>query len=345
MEAVEGIIYPYALDKAGLIVKAVDAPRSEIYSCIACGERMVVRRGEIKRPYFAHYTENPNCKPETVLHMMAKDIIKAGLDTAIKMKYEYPFTWWCPVCHHHHKGDLARSTRDVKTEVSLDGVRPDILVSSTNGKPLVAIEVVVTHSPEQEAIQAYKKLKLPVLLIRPRWEHLENLKSGLGLVEAWQAPCKAKRCPKCHRPMEEVVIGGFAGYHCDKCGKPLLALGLVSGNGGYFSEWTPGIVKVAHTVGVNLTTVPIEHSRKRIGVLKCPACGYYDMFEWIYDPWFDDVAMTSEPPVKTKPYYRCQNCDLWIDRQERALIKKKGSQLNDRPETLNPPTKGERNKQ
>ncbi|GAJ18742.1 unnamed protein product, partial [marine sediment metagenome] len=151
----------------------------------------------------------------------AKDNIKAGIDKALSLKFEYPFTWFCAVCDKEHKGNLARSPREVKTEVSLDGVRPDILITSMKEKPLVAIEVVVTHSPEKEAIEAYKRLKLPVLLIRPGWEDLDNLKSGLGLVEAWQAPCEANPCPKCGGPMEEVVAGVFEGEKCYNCGNVL----------------------------------------------------------------------------------------------------------------------------
>ena len=314
MEAVEGIQYPYALDKGGSIVKAVDAPRSELYSCIACGERMVLRRGEIKRPYFAHYTEDLNCTPETVLHKMAKDNIKAGIEDAMSLNLEYPFTWWCTVCNQEHKGDLALSPREVKTEVSLDGVRPDILLSSIKGKPLVAIEVIVTHSPEQEAIKAYKRLKLPVLLIRPGWGDLENLKTGLGEAEAWKAPCRAKRCTSCRDAMKEVVVGAFEGHNCYKCGKGLLVFGLAMGKGGYFPPWKPGMFKPALSVGVPVKRKTISHDGKRITVLKCPACGGIELIDIWACTWFDDVAHNAKPAVNTQDYYMCANCDTWLEK-------------------------------
>jgi len=312
------IFYPYALDPAGSIVNAAHAPRSDHYSCIACGERMVLKRGEIKRPHFAHYTENPNCKPETVLHMTAKNLIKAGLDTAIRMKSQYPFTWHCSVCDKAHKGDLARAPRDVKTEVNLDGVRPDILVSSVKGKPLVAIEVVVTHRPEQEAIEAYKKLKLPVLLVEPRWEDLEKFRNSLGMVEAWQAPCQAKRCPKCGGLMKDVVVGAFAGHKCDKCRKPVLDFGLVIGDSAYFPEWSRGMVKPARSVGVYIKRIPIGNYGKGVWVLKCPHCGYSDRIYCYEEPWFEDVVMQRQPIVNTRPYYRCETCDIWIEQKRAA---------------------------
>ena len=318
MEAVEGIIYPYALDKAGSIVKAVDAPRSEIYLCIGCGDRMVLRRGEIKRPYFAHYTENPNCKPETVLHKMAKDNIKVGIDTALSLKFDYPFAWRCPVCNQEHKGNLARSTREVKTEVSLDGVRPDILITSMKEKPLVAIEVVVTHRPEQEAIEAYKRLKLPVLLVEPGWEDLDNLKSGLGLVEAWQAPCKAKHCPKCGGPLEEVVAGVFEGPKCYNCQNVLPVFSLVKNGKAYHSPETPGMFKPALSLGVPIRKIYISIGPRYVIALICPTCGESAGSDWDAAGSLSQKLIRYENPVKTKPYYRCKSCDLWIEKKRAA---------------------------
>ncbi|MBA7685615.1 hypothetical protein ES703_94040 [subsurface metagenome] len=338
MEAVEGIQYPYALDKGGSIVKAVDAPRSEIYSCIACKERMVLRRGEIKRPHFAHYTENPNCTPETVLHKMAKDNIREGIETALSCGLKYPFTWHCPVCDQEHKGDLARNTREVKTEVSLDGVRPDILVSSTKGKSLVAIEVVVTHSPEQEAIEAYKQLKLPVLLVEPGWEDLENLKSGLGLVEAWQVLCVAKRCPKCKGQMEEIDIGVFTGRNCYKCGGPLLYIALVKGQIASFINLAPGIIKHARSLGVLMKKINPVIYHLEIAVDQCHACKALQVGHRHEVKYISDLEAGGRKLVKRKPCYRCQACDIWLEKKR--AIKPMTAQ---NPLNIPPGKKGEPN--
>jgi len=313
MEAVEGIQYPYALDKGGSIVKAVDAPRSEIYSCIACGERMVLRRGEIKRPYLAHYTENPNCTPETVLHKMAKDNIKAGIDTALSLNFEYPLTWRCPICNQEHKGNLARSPREVETEVSLDGVRPDVLLSSMEGRPLVAVEVVVTHSPEKGAIEAYKRLKLPVIMVKPGWEDLEKLKSGLGLVKAWQAPCGAKRCPKCKKAMNEIEIGAFKGGSCLYCGKPILNMGLMTDKSWYSKRLSLGMIKPARSIGVILTQAGIVFHGERPIVYQCSKCGALQIGKWGNIRYLTQGPVRREGLEKSKTYYRCETCDIWLE--------------------------------
>jgi len=342
MEAIEGLQYPYALDKGGLIVKAVDAPRSELYTCIACGERMVLRRGEIKRPHFAHYPENPNCAPETVLHKMAKDNIKAGIDTALSLKLEYPLTWRCTVCNQIHKGDLARSPREVRTEVSLDGVRPDVLLSSIKGKPLATIEVVVTHRLNKQAKEAYESLKIPVLLVRPGWKDLERLKRGLGRVEAWQAPCRAKHCTNCGRLMDKIEIGAFEGYKCYKCGKSMVVAALVGDKKIYFEELGPGAIKPAQSLGVIMARVHDEIDTRDIAKNQCTMCGNLKVRNWYDTEYIRDLEAQGKKLVSSKPYYRCKTCDIWIERQERAFKKNKGDQVNDRPSNLNSQGLGER---
>jgi len=318
MEAIEGIQYPYALDKSGSIVKAVDTPRSELYTCISCGERMVLRRGEIKRPYFAHYTEDLNCTPETVIHKMAKDNIKTGIDRALKWKFKYQFTWRCPVCNQDHKGDLALSPREVKTEVSLDGVRPDILLSSIKGKPLVAVEVVVTHSPEQEAIEAYKRLKMPVLLIRPGWEDLEKLKTGLGQVKAWKARCRAKRCPKCKSILRHTKISSVNTRHCWKCGKLVRVLWPGGFNPYDSRERSKSMIGPASMVGVKLRMRKAKTDRRQYAFHECPYCGKPQGDTYIYTDWFNEEMINNTKPDRIVEFYYCDRCDTWLEKKRAA---------------------------
>lgn len=309
----EKLLYPYAVDKLSLIVKAVDAVRGGIYSCMGCGERMVLRRGRVRRAHFGHYSENKHCAPETVLHKMAKDAIRQGIEKALSMGDGYPFKWFCHVCGQDHEGNLALSPRGVKTEVELDGVRPDVLVSSIKGKHLVAIEVVVSHWPEEEARMVYKDLNIPVLMVKPGWEDLEDLKSGLGEVDTFNAPCRAKRCPKCSEIMKEVVIGAFEGYKCGHCGKGMLVVGLVSGSDGYLGDLKEGWIKPARSVGVVLKRISVASYGWSYVVHGCPACGASEGDGFWESEWFNDVMMGGGTVVKTSSYSWCECCDIWIE--------------------------------
>ncbi|MBA7686791.1 hypothetical protein ES703_95249 [subsurface metagenome] len=234
------------------------------------------------------------------------------------MKYEYPFTWHCPVCDQVHTGDLARSPREVKTEVSLDGVRPDILLSSTIGKYLVAIEVVVTHRPEQEAIEAYKRLKIPVLLVEPGWEDLEKFRNCLGLVEAWQATCKAERCPKCHRILRTIEAGSVYGYPCWKCGKKMRILIFEGDSPGGLWGTPKSMIPIAKELGVELKSMYSATAGGKYLAHYCPSCGAIqgDYYVYLESEWiFTDEA---NKPDRSVEYYYCEKCDIWIEKKRAA---------------------------
>jgi len=336
------ILYPYALDKVHSIVKAVDAPRSDIYSCMNCGERMVLRRGEIKRPYFAHHTENPNCSPETVLHKMAKDNIKAGIDAALSSGFKYPFTWRCHVCNQEHVGDLALSPRDVNIEVSLDGVRPDILLSSMEGKPMAAIEVVVSHSPDQDAIEAYKRLKLPVLMVKPGWEDLKDLKSGLAVFETLNVPCRALKCPKCHQILHKIKASSMYGHRCWKCHNKISVLWFDSMDP--WPSWSTqeSKISIARKVGIELKWMYSKAETRKYIAHFCPSCGVIQGDAYIYNIGAWEHGIENYREDESTECYICPHCEKLFDKPGNEFKQKKGSQNNDRPETFEHPAREER---
>jgi len=173
----------------------------------------------------------------------------------------------------------------------------------------------VTHSPEQEAIEAYKRLKLPVLLVKPEWEDLEKLKSGLGLVEAWQAPCKAKHCPKCGKPMEEVVVGAVEGARCYKCGQLVPVFRLIHNGKNYPIPTTRGIIKPAKRIGVIIALSHISVGGPWIYLLKCPTCGTSLGVDWYGSGRFETEVVKNKVAIKTKPFYRCEHCDTWLEKK------------------------------
>lgn len=64
----------YALVVDGSVADPKTAPKLERhYRCFDCGEHVHVRRGEVRKPYFAHYAERPHpCSAETIAHEAAK---------------------------------------------------------------------------------------------------------------------------------------------------------------------------------------------------------------------------------------------------------------------------------
>ena len=64
----------YALARDGSVANPETAPKLErAYRCFDCNEHVHVCRGEVRKPYFAHYAERPHpCNAETIAHEAAK---------------------------------------------------------------------------------------------------------------------------------------------------------------------------------------------------------------------------------------------------------------------------------
>ena len=75
----------YALASDGSVADPKTAPKLErAYRCFDCGEYVHVRRGEVRRPYFAHYAERLHpCNAETIAHEAAKHKLVALLQQGI----------------------------------------------------------------------------------------------------------------------------------------------------------------------------------------------------------------------------------------------------------------------
>ena len=70
------------------------------------------------------------------------------------------------------------SVGEAVLERSLGPVQPDIAVLDTAGQPRLAVEVVVTHRPEPEALAWYLDNNIGVLVVEPTWETIKELRKA-----------------------------------------------------------------------------------------------------------------------------------------------------------------------
>lgn len=71
----------FAIDENGKLVHPTNAERGNIYRCIGCDEKLILRQGDIKCHHFAHYSGG-NCSSssgETYEHKYAKAIVSYAL--------------------------------------------------------------------------------------------------------------------------------------------------------------------------------------------------------------------------------------------------------------------------
>lgn len=183
------IKYPLADDRGSLVWArdlAAVGERPTTLRCVGCEEKVVLRSGARNQPHFAHDAGSDCTVNETALHKATIWVLSEGLADAARKSEQFAFPVACSFCEAMRLGDLARDpgcTADVNLQLS-NGIRPDILIRGADGEPKFVIEVIVTHAPEENALEEYRAHDLPVIAVYPSWETLESMRTGLeGLAQ------------------------------------------------------------------------------------------------------------------------------------------------------------------
>lgn len=160
--ATDSIQYPIALNSHKDLISAISAEKNQDYFCIECSDKMILRRGEVKRPHFAHVSKDRVCNPESALHKAGKRVIKEMIQNGIDNGTPVLFRYKCQYCGNIHEDNIDQEWSSAKEEYTIKikekTTRPDIVVLDENGEPFFTIEVVVTHYPDAETVDAFKLL-------------------------------------------------------------------------------------------------------------------------------------------------------------------------------------------
>ncbi|OQP59123.1 hypothetical protein A3860_38810 [Niastella vici] len=84
--------------------------------------------------------------------MLAEKILKH-----IEQSIPLPFSRDCSECEEMHNGDLTKRIKRVIVEHDMAEVKPDIALLDEADKIIIVIEVIVTHKPNEKALQFYKQ--------------------------------------------------------------------------------------------------------------------------------------------------------------------------------------------
>ena len=170
------IQYPVAYARPYEAVHIKDAQRGRSHFCFGCHREMVIRRGPIRRPHFAHKAGFVQCEKDNTLHEAAKAFICLGFRRAVATGGEYRVGYPCkgcktPISHNVASGDVSIASEKVVVE----GTRSDLAVFRPDGSLRVIIEVVVTHDLESDTKRRYKEANYPVVTVEPSWDTLLDL--------------------------------------------------------------------------------------------------------------------------------------------------------------------------
>lgn len=170
------ILYPVAYAQPYKAVHIEDAQRGHPHFCFGCDREMVIRRGHIRRPHFAHKAGFVQCEKDNTLHEAAKAFICQGFRHAVATGTEYQVQYPCKRCEAPISVNVASEGAKIASEKTVvKGTRSDLVVFQPYGFPRVIIEIVVTHDLEEDTKQRYEEANYPVVTVKPSWDTLRNL--------------------------------------------------------------------------------------------------------------------------------------------------------------------------
>ena len=198
------LLYTTALDANGNLVNVDIAQKGNQYFCPTCKNKFILRKSGrtgkgSKRAHFAHNNLTPNCTPEGVLHFSFKKLLIGLLNRYNLENKVLNVNWKCNKCFVDYsqvsiQRNLLRKVASIEEEYDLKVCRPDIALLNNEGKIIGVIEIVVTHEPEDNAIQYYRENGITLIQI-----NLTSNEDLLKVEERISNPDVVNYCinPKC----------------------------------------------------------------------------------------------------------------------------------------------------
>jgi hypothetical protein len=158
--------FEFAKTDSGEIVHSSNAEKGQYFTCAnsICNGEMVLKRGQVRTSHFAHKHAEFNHADESALHYNMKILLYDFLQKAV-LNNEPAYAQFQCECSKVHNINILESIENIYIEKQVSDIyRPDISLYSRNEFKF-AIEVVVTHDLEKEALAYLEKNKIPYLNI------------------------------------------------------------------------------------------------------------------------------------------------------------------------------------
>ena len=154
---------PYAYTPNKTPMSPEVAEKGQDFSCPLCENEVVLKRGDVRRPHFAHKPDT-GCSGEGVRHKVAKQMIYVMYLQTVRSPMMSVTTFRrCPNCS---QGVLLSQTPqydDVACEVDVGRHRIDVALLR-DGKPVSGIEVRDTHPVDDAKWDAFEELRFPCMV-------------------------------------------------------------------------------------------------------------------------------------------------------------------------------------
>lgn len=282
------ILYTSALDENGNTILINDAEKGRTYYCPECKGKFILRKSGktgkgSKRPHFAHNNLTTNCTPEGVLHYSFKKLLIDLLERYRSEGKTLKVNWICRACSIDYsktnlKANLLAKTATIKEECNLNICQPDIALLDPEGEVMAAIEIVVTHEPEENALRYYEKNGITLIQINlfseedlykveekitnpdvvnfclnSKCQNFRNHESGRKLIVV------DKKCKRYQHPMRTCYVEANSVF------------GAIKTN--YLTE---NEMKLAKSGGVRLKIREVKSTKEKHLVISCMECENID---------------------------------------------------------------------
>lgn len=214
------ILYTTALNESDDLIHVNKAVKDRDYYCPFCkGDLILKKSGKkgkgSKRPHFAHKNVTKNCTPESLLHYAFKKNLTNLLNSHLSEKKELIINWNCVACTGQNQANLLTKVTSAREEYNLSVCQPDIALLDSDDNVIAVIEIVVTHSPEEEAVQYYQENEIILVQINlSSDEDLSRIEEKINYPDIIDY-CLSPRCLHAERYAIKRVV--FA--YIDKCNR------------------------------------------------------------------------------------------------------------------------------
>ena len=144
---------PLALDETNLVIAPENASKEKRYFCPSCGDLLVLRKGEIKKPHFSHKASD-TCSQETVIHRLAKFLIIQKIKEWKEGRGVVPILKRiCPACEALTKQEIPDKVDGAVAERKLESDYIADVAILANEDVAAAIEIKVHHAVDEKKKQ------------------------------------------------------------------------------------------------------------------------------------------------------------------------------------------------
>lgn len=299
------ILYSTARTHNGQLIQAIDAEKGQPYECLICNQILVLRKGQRKRPHFAHKVLSANCSPETALHHSFKTLLCEKIQEHLDRQSSLKIEWDCSYCHRKHEGNLLKKAIEVRLEYEIGDCQPDIALLDPSSKVVAVIEVVVTHSPEEKTLNYYTKNQIAVVRYKLRTdEDLQRLDNSV-LEPDQVSLCVNPKCPDCKQYMsiKRLLIMDAP---CWKCLAPM-TIAALRGDAGYIdlNGFSESEIQIATKKGVYLATNYSRTVKETYISNTCPRCSAFIGNHYLFNNY---VAVLDYLRESIEVGYYCPAC-------------------------------------